>query len=310
MSFLVELARSAYPDNALDAFAASPQFSLDNARAMMWLSQLAYETASESKVKDILDAWHLTLRAFKTNDPDTGFPPHSACVVVAGGHGATFVSFAGSDPLKIEDWITNFDAVKSADDLHTGFQDAVETVWPALKPAIANRPASEQPLVFTGHSLGGALAILAAARALADESSDPATAVYTFGSPRTGGQTFFDSYTPRLGNATFRLVDGTDVVPTVPPSLSDNYRHVGRAVQCPTDGVFAANQIMADDENKPDFVGDAIQAGLADIRALAAFRLIRRIGPRPLDRLAALLPRMVRDHVPASYFRALSIPLR
>jgi predicted lipase len=309
MSFLVELNRSAYPDNALDAFAVSAQFSLDNARAMMWLSQLAYETASESKVKSILDAWHLTLRAFKTNDPDTGFPPHSACVVVAGGHGATFVAFAGSDPLKIEDWITDFDAVKSAEDLHTGFQQAVETVWPDLKTVIGNRPASEQALFFTGHSLGGALAILAAARAIGDGAGAAATAVYTFGSPRTGGQTFFDNYTPQLGNSTFRLVDGTDVVPTVPPSLSDDYLHVGRAVQCPTDGLFAENQIMAPDQNKPDIVGDAIQAGLADIRAFAAFRLVRRIGPRLLDRFAALLPRMVRDHVPASYFRALSITL-
>jgi hypothetical protein len=42
---------------------------------------------------------------------------------------------------------------------------------------------------------------------------------------------------------------------------------------------------------------------------LAGFRFIRRIGPRPLDRLAGLLPRMVRDHLPANYFRALSITL-
>jgi triacylglycerol lipase len=84
------------------------------------------------------------MHAFVSNDPATGLPPHSACVAVAGGRGATFVTFAGSDPLKIEDWITNFDAVPSAQDLHTGFQDAVETVWPIIKTAIANRPASEQ----------------------------------------------------------------------------------------------------------------------------------------------------------------------
>ena len=127
----------------------------------------------------------------------------------------------------------------------------------------------------------------------------------------TGGTLFFKSYTPQLGNSTFRLVHGSDIVPTVPPSLMGQFRHVGRAIQCPTDGVFdAQTPILAPEENKPDFVESALQSGLADIRALASFRIIRRIGPRPLDRLAGLLPRMVRDHVPANYFRALSISLR
>ena len=69
------------------------------------------------------------------------------------------------------------------------------------------------------------------------------------------------------------------------------------------------SRTLAAAENKPDIIDGAIAAGLADIRALAAFRLIRSIGPRPLDRLAGVLPRMVRDHVPTNYFRALSITL-
>ena len=311
MSFLVELARGAYPAHALDGFTATPQFNLVNARATMWLSQLAYETASETKVKSILDDWQLTKHAFIANDPATGLPPRSACVVVAGGRGATFVTFAGSDPLKFEDWITNFNAVPSATDLHTGFQNAVETVWPVIKTAIANRPASEQALFFTGHSLGGALAIVAAARAASELQIQP-TVVYTFGSPRTGGPAFFDRYRPLLGDSTFRLIHGDDIVPTVPPSAPGDYRHVGQSIQCPTDSRFDDPQTKtsAGEANKPDLVEDAIEAGLADFRAFSAFRFIRSIGPRPLDRFAGILPRMVRDHVPANYFRALSIPLR
>jgi hypothetical protein len=108
MSFLVELGRGAYPDNALDGFAANSNFSLTIARAMMWMSQLAYETANRSKAESILSAWGLTMRAFASNGPVTGLPPHSARVVLAGGRGATLVAFAGTDPLKIEDWITDF----------------------------------------------------------------------------------------------------------------------------------------------------------------------------------------------------------
>jgi hypothetical protein len=315
MSFLVELPQSAYPAHALDGFKATPQFNLVNAQAMMWLSQLAYETAhqsaTESKVEDILRSWQLTMHGFKSNDPATGLPPKSACVVVAGGRGATFITFAGSDPLKFEDWITNFNAVQSAEGVHTGFQDAIETVWSTIETAMKKRSASEQALFFTGHSLGGALAIIAAARAALEFKIQP-TVVYTYGSPRTGGAEFFDEYKPLLGDATFRLIHGNDIVPTVPTVLPGDYRHVGQSIQCPTDGLFDGSQAQtsAAEANKPDFVDDAIEAGLADLRAFSAFQFIRRIGPRPLDRLAALLPRMVRDHVPANYFRALGIPLR
>lgn len=310
MSFLVELDRRAFPDHALDGFPAVPQSNLDNARAMMWMSQLAYETADGSKVEDILRAWGLTLHAFVSNDPVTGLPPHSACVVVAGGRGATIVSFSGTDPVKIEDWITDFSVAQSGTSLHVGFQAAVETVWPRIKTVIANRPPSEQALFFTGHSLGGALAIVAAERAMR-ELTVQATAVYTFGSPRTGGKAFFNSY-GLLGNSTFRFVHGADVVPTVPPSLMGEFCHVGQAIQCLTDGQFddAQTRIFTSGEDKPDFVESGFQSGLADLRALTALRPISRVGPRLLDQLAGLLPRMVRDHVPANYFRALSIPLR
>jgi hypothetical protein len=314
MSVLVELARRAYPDEALNKFTATQQFGLDNARAMMWLSQLAYETADKSKVKSILDAWQLKMHEFIPNDPKTGLPPDSACVVVAAGRGATFVTFAGSDPLKFEDWITDFDAGKSATDVHEGFLKTIENVWPrieaAIRTATANRPAPEQSLFFTGHSLGGALAIVAAARAsTTPQIKDLLMTIYTFGSPRTGGAVFFGDY--ELGNSTFRLVHGTDIVATVPPALPGDYRHVGRAIQCRTGGIFdAQTPIMAPDENKPDAIESTIRAGIDGIRSLAAFRLIRSIGPRPLDRFAGVLPTIVRDHVPANYFRALSIPLQ
>jgi len=310
MSFLVELDRSEFADHALDDFAVTPQFALTNAQAMMWMSQLAYETAHQDKVESILAAWHMTMRAFASNSPISGLPPHSACVVAAGGRDATIVAFSGTDPLKIEDWITDFSPKLSADDLHKGFQTAVATVWPKIKAVIENRPASEHAVFFTGHSLGGALAIIAAERA-ARESSAPATAVYTFGSPRTGGQAFFDRYTSVLGNVTYRLIHGTDIVATVPPSLAGRFRHVGHAIQCPTEGHFDDRQPTAQlDEDKPDLIGSTLESVLGDFAALVALRSFRGIGPRPLDQLAGLLPRMARDHVPANYFRALSIPLQ
>jgi triacylglycerol lipase len=319
MSFLVQMPRSAYPEHAIDGFDATAPFSLDNAKSMMWMAQLAYETpgdagddetAAKKKVSDILEVWQMKLRGFKRNDPLTGMPHRSACMVAGGGRGATVIAFAGSDPLKVEDWVTDFTPAPSLDDVHTGFEGAVNSVWNDIVATIQARSPSEQPLFFTGHSLGGALAIIAADFAVTRLHVN-ATAVYTFGSPRTGGQAFFDRYTPALGNATFRLIDGTDLVATVPPSLSGTFRHVGRSMQCPSDGNFnvTTQPLLAPDQDKPDFVEGFLQSSLADFRAWSAFRFIRRIGPRPLDQLASLLPRMARDHVPGNYFRALGIPL-
>jgi hypothetical protein len=306
MSIFVELPQAAYPDNALNHFVATADFKLDNARAMMWLSQLAYETAHESKVNDILKGFKLTRLGFVPNDALTGLPPHSACVVVAEGHGATFVTFAGSDPGKPQDWITDFEAMPAPDSLHSGFKDAVETVWPAIQTALAKRTAPAQPLFFTGHSLGGALAILAASRAPLEPNVQQVV-VYTFGSPRNGGEKFFDDYTPPLGNSTFRFVHGSDIVPTVPLTLLHVYRHVGGAVQCRSGGVFDGIAPMARDGNKPSILESAAQAGFAHFGALTALPFVQGIGPGLRNELAGFLPQMLRDHVPQSYFRALSI---
>lgn len=313
MSDFVELPRNAYPDNALDGFIATREFKLDNARAMMWLSQLAYETAHQDKVDDILKAWRLTKLTLIANNALTGLPPHSACVVVAEGHDATFVTFAGSDPAKPEDWITDFEATPSPDDLHSGFEKAVETVWPAIQAALANRTAPSQPVFFTGHSLGGALAILAAFLAASRaplERDARQVIVYTFGSPRNGGETFFSEYTRRrLGDATFRFIHGTDIVPTVPFTLLHVYRHVGQPVQCGSGAHFEGVAPMAPDADKPVILESAAQAGLADFGALGALQFLHGIGPGLRNELAGVLPRMIRDHVPQSYFRALSIDI-
>jgi len=312
MSAVVRKDRSAYPKHLFAGFPAPRQYDLVTARAMMWLSQLAYETDDKGKVDSILSDWELTNLGFKTNNPGTGLPPHSACVVVAEGQGATFVTFAGSDPLKFQDWITDFSAMPSPSNLHSGFEQAVETVLPDIQLAFGKRAAPNQTVFFTGHSLGGALAILAAWR-ISRLQNAPKIAVYTFGSPRNGGEEFFEDYTSRLGDFTFRLVHGTDIVPTVPPVLLGGYRHVGQAVQCPIGGSFQGVAPTAREENAPDFVESVTQGVLADIDLTDVIRVVAGVGSGLRDRralrdlLVGLLPSIILDHVPDSYFHALGI---
>jgi hypothetical protein len=308
MSFLVEMPRHEYPGDALDGFRVASDFDVDNARAMMWLSQIAYETAFEQKIRDVLGSWDLIGREIIFNPPDVSPLHKTACAVVVGGRNATVVAFAGTDPLKINDWITDFRASRSPNDLHMGFEKAIERIWPRVKAAIAARPAAEKDLFFTGHSLGGALAIIAAHRALRDSDLEVrATAVYTFGSPRPGGGAFFESYTPALGDVTYRLVHGTDLVATVPPSANGLFRHVGRCVQCGSGCQFdRQTPVFLASDDKPAFV-ESLSGGVRNsLRALTGGgRLFAPIGPGWLGRFFGILPRQIQDHIPRSYFATL-----
>ena len=314
MSFLVEMDRDRYPADALGSFAAdkfdpsSGAAILGAGRAMMWLSQLAYETANPQKISGpggILPAWGLAQRVLIDNPPDTALPLKTACAVVAGGRGATIVAFAGTDPLKINDWITDFDAFPSTAGIQTGFANAVDRIWPRLRAAIANPPAAERAVFFTGHSLGGALAIVAAERAMR-ELGVKATAVLTFGSPRPGDAQFASAYSPALGNATYRFVHGTDLVPTVGPSFV-GFRHVGNFIHCASGGRFdAATPMLPHGNDMPEFFDSGFKSVVVVVRRAFDGQLLAPLGSGALGTFLGLLPQQIRDHVPPSYFGALA----
>lgn len=100
-------------------------------------------------------------------------------------------------------------------EVHEGFREALDSVWKEIDAALGRLTS---PVFFTGHSLGAALATLAAARR-------PPRAVYTFGSPLVGNAAFVTS----LGGVPIhRVVDDQDLVTTVPPA-SFGFRHAGQA---------------------------------------------------------------------------------
>eukprot|EP00216_Chloropicon_sp_CCMP2111_P003683 CAMPEP_0198246004 /NCGR_PEP_ID=MMETSP1446-20131203/44067_1 /TAXON_ID=1461542 ORGANISM="Unidentified sp, Strain CCMP2111" /NCGR_SAMPLE_ID=MMETSP1446 /ASSEMBLY_ACC=CAM_ASM_001112 /LENGTH=343 /DNA_ID=CAMNT_0043930261 /DNA_START=85 /DNA_END=1112 /DNA_ORIENTATION=- len=85
-------------------------------------------------------------------------------------------------------------------------------------------------LVITGHSLGGALAALAAADFTMNGME--VSKVITFGQPRLGNMNWAHLYDSTLGlrNITFRLVNHRDPVPRIPftdISLLRGYHHTG-----------------------------------------------------------------------------------
>lgn len=103
--------------------------------------------------------------------------------------------------------------------VHEGFLAAYDSVAARLKGVLAGLDAG-LPVWFTGHSLGAALATIAAARA------ERVQGLYTYGSPRVGDVAFAQAFSrTRAAGRHFRFVHDNDVVTVVPPN--GIYRHVG-----------------------------------------------------------------------------------
>ncbi|NLK40205.1 MAG: lipase family protein [Clostridiales bacterium] len=77
---------------------------------------------------------------------------------------------------------------------------------------------------ITGHSLGGALAVLCAVD-LQYNFPEKDYEVVIFGCPRVGNAAFARSYNKRVFN-TIRVENGNDIVTKLPPAIL-GYRHVG-----------------------------------------------------------------------------------
>lgn len=109
--------------------------------------------------------------------------------------------------------------------IHTGFNGAYAKIEVELEAAVD--ALDGLPLYITGHSLGGAVATVAAR----ENRHDNVAAVYTFGCPRVGcGDLEIDLKVP-----VYRVVYRTDLIARV-PFKAMGYRHAGHFVYIRGDG--------------------------------------------------------------------------
>lgn len=180
-----------------------------------------------------------------------GFHDINACLVGRlGGPGdattAIVVAFRGTLPPRMNgqiphdmqiaiDWINNINADLQrfawlpADHpdilIHDGFGAALDSIWVNVRLAIlaAQATAPDAPVVFTGHSKGGALATLAGLRWLIEENKP--TSVVTFAAPRAGNRAFRDFYfNARVTHERYEFAD--DLVPHLPPTMGGLVDHL------------------------------------------------------------------------------------
>jgi hypothetical protein len=132
------------------------------------------------------------------------------------------ISFRGSK--SIDNWAANLDfqmedvSFCSGCRTHSGFLEAwnevQEGVINAVKDAQTQSP--DYKVVATGHSLGGAMATVAAA---ALRSIDISVDLYTYGAPKSGNKEWATFLSGTDKGANFRVVHKDDIVPTLPPSI-------------------------------------------------------------------------------------------
>lgn len=247
-------------------------FTLDNALLCAAASNLAYEQAAT--VEPEVGAWGFPRFQWiqaRGKDIDTqGY--------VCAGPRAVLIAFRGSE-ANIRDWLTNlrFETVPGpVSKVHRGFYEALTE--DGLIPAAPSRQILEavsrfrdrgQPLWVTGHSLGGALAVLCAARLHLTEGV-PVQGVYTFGQPRVGDYGFASAFDRAFAGRVFRFVNNNDIVPTVPPvGLILRYWHVEREVYIDEDRrldttISPGRRLLANAKGRLRDVGEIGSDGLKD----------------------------------------------
>jgi triacylglycerol lipase len=135
------------------------------------------------------------------------------------------IAFRGTQPTSLTDLRSDLRFRKTQSDafgpakVHRGFKGALDPIWAELTATIEM---TGMPVIFTGHSLGGALAVLAAA-AVHYSQKGTVRAVVTFGQPRVGDAQLVLILDPIPWR---RYVNLADPVARV-PLWTMNFRHGG-----------------------------------------------------------------------------------
>ena len=145
------------------------------------------------------------------------------------------VVFRGTElklPFSIPGFIADFKVAMAAEAngglVHSGFKTVLDEIWDGegmLYKYLLQQKEKNPSLriFFTGHSLGGALSLVAAAR------FPYVDCIYTFGCPRVGDKEFRDTIKAKV----FRIVHNNDIVAELPPQkiaflkIKGEYLHIG-----------------------------------------------------------------------------------
>lgn len=189
---------------------------------------------------------------------------------IAGGPRHIVIAFRGTE-LNVVDLLTDAWAQplmlssKVAGRAHGGFARTFHGLWPDLKVKLESMRTTwpEAKIWITGHSLGGGLAVMAAAT-LTMEETVPVQGLITFGAPVTGDVDFQKALTASLGGRYWRCIHELDVVtldvnalhiPASMPAFVAAFQHGGKSIYLTKDGTFSTS-------GKSAVAGELLKIGL------------------------------------------------
>jgi len=200
---------------------SASQWRTANALALAHASNLAYEDDRNKVLQQLLD-W-----GFST-DKCRVFSANTAQVLTAANDKMIVIAFRGTEPNKLADWLVNAEIIQKPwqdffgepdiGKVHHGFTRNTAYVWEQLSQFVASNRTEKHSLWITGHSLGGAMALIAGA-AFTFSERQPVNGIYTFGKPRVGNRAFSARCIRQFKARTFRVVNNEDIVPHVPPAF-------------------------------------------------------------------------------------------
>ena len=151
------------------------------------------------------------------------------CLIVKDRNDLWF-AFRGTEPSKLNDVMADLNVIKGAakagGKVHSGFQQEVNDLWMDILAEIEHNDQLKvrKDVYMTGHSLGAAMATIAATRHEPEE-------LFTFGSPRVGGPKFIRNINcPHL-----RFQNNNDIVCRIPPAWL-GFTHHGEMIYFDADG--------------------------------------------------------------------------
>ncbi|EAS04944.1 lipase family protein (macronuclear) [Tetrahymena thermophila SB210] len=167
------------------------------------------------------------------------------------------IAFRGTQLNK--NWLNNFDFIKvdypkcQKCTIHRGFfrtfTDLSDQLFKNLQEMLIKYPNSQ--IIITGHSLGGAVATIAAVEIqdylLQQNKNDLISEFYTFGQPRVGNQEFVDYFNSIFPFA-LRIVNNKDIVVRLPMRIF-GYSHIGTEIWFDQENNYTICSFQSEDPN-------------------------------------------------------------
>jgi pimeloyl-ACP methyl ester carboxylesterase len=206
-------------------------FSWQNCYSLALASQLAYQK-DENEISSVATGvW-----GFPFAKP---FDEEDTQGVVLSDDDVVVLAFRGSE-ANIGDWLGNL-SVAATDTtigrVHSGFWNAFKDAEDAIHLLLEECRADQKALWICGHSLGGALAVIAGAMLY---KTHKISSVCTYGQPKLCVNKLDDIYYDNLTDRYVRIVNDEDVVAKVPPG----YSHFGQLRWFAHDGSLKSSRSL------------------------------------------------------------------